>query len=189
MERVAIFGLIDIDLESTGQSVVRLSTDLPATSTPAVGPLPAGWAVRETKAIAATGRRVVRLRLQGTTKGRLYIFTLSGITGVTRLYGAKIWARVLPSPSWDWYTVPVPPTSEEWTAVKLEIPPTSDWGPAKLPIAETGDWTPAKLAIAETGDWTPAKLSIPETSDWIPAKLPIAPTPQNPEWVNLEIDS
>jgi hypothetical protein len=174
-ERVAIFGLIDVDVECTGQGVLRLSTDLPATTSAAAGPLPAGWAVRETKIIPATGRRVMRFRLAGTTKGRLYILTIIPTTGVMRLYGAKIWARVLPSQGWEWFTVPVPPTSEEWQAVKLPIPGIGEWQAAKLPIPGVGEWQEAKLPIPGMGEWQAQKL-------------PIKPTPDNPEWVSLEMD-
>jgi hypothetical protein len=166
-ERVAIFGLIDLHLDSTSTGTLTLKTDLPGND----------MAVRETAAIPATGRRVLRFRLQGTTKGRLYSVKAAPVNGgVIRLYGARIWARVLPGPGWAWYEIPVPPTSEEWTPVKLPIPPMGDWAAAKLPIPEVGDWSAVKLPIPPT----------PE--EWTPEKLPIKPTPANPEWVSLEID-
>jgi hypothetical protein len=165
-ERVAIFGLIELQLDATLGGQLYLSTDLPGNA----------MAVRETKTVPATARRVVRFRLQGTTKGRLYSVKVSPAGGgIIRLYGGRIWARVLPGAEWQWYALP--------------IPETGDWTPSKLPIPETGDWTPAKLPIPETGDWTPAKLPIPETGDWTPAKLPIQPTPQNPEWVDIPTDT
>lgn len=152
-EKVAIFGLIDAELESTGTGTLTLKTDLPGNA----------LAVRETKAIPATARRVVRFRLQGTTKGRLYVVKLTPANGsVIRLYGARIFARVLPGAEWAWYAVPVPPTSEEWQPMKLDIPGLSEWSQVKLPI--------------------------PPMSDWSEVKLPIKPTPANPEWVNLEMD-
>jgi hypothetical protein len=165
-ERVAIFGLIDLEVEATAGGFVTLSTDLPGDAI----------AQREAKPIPVTGRRVVRCRLQGTTKGRLYSVRVTpNGGGVVRLYGGRIWARVLPGAEWQWYALPIPPTGE-WSAVKLPIP-------------EMGEWQPAKLAIPEMGEWQPAKLPIAETGDWAPAKLPIAPTPQNPEWVSLEVDA
>lgn len=178
-ERVAIFGLLDLELEATATGQVTLSTDLPGNA----------MAVKERKPIpVTTTRRVVRFRLQGTTKGRLYSIKVSG-AGIIRLYGGRIWARVLPGQAWAWYTIPVPPTSEEWQAVKLPIPGVGEWQAAKLPIPEMGEWQAAKLPIPGVGEWQPVKLPIPPTSeDWQPVKLPIKPTPDNPEWVSLEID-
>lgn len=178
-EKVAIFGIIELHLDSTNGGAITLSTDLP-------GGL---MALRETKGIPATGRRVVRFRLAGTTKGHLYsVKVVPAGGGTIRLYGGRIYTRVLPGREWSWYAIPIPETSEEWTAQPLPIPQTGDWQPAKLPIPETGDWAPAKLPIPETGEWEGRKLPIPETSDWSPSKLPIAPTPPNPEWVELEVD-
>lgn len=192
-ERVALFGLIDIELESTGSGLISLSTDLPSNA----------MAVKETKPIAATGRRVVRFRLQGTTKGRLYSLKIAPAPGaIIRLYGARLWVRILPGQAWEWVAVPVPETGDwqqvklpippmgDWTPAKLPIPPTSEeWTPAKLPIPGVGEWTPAKLPIPPTSEeWTPAKLPIPEVGEWTAAKLPIKPTPQNPEWVDIPVD-
>lgn len=165
-ERVALFGIIDLELDATTGGTLILSTDLPGN---AIAP-------REAKTIAATGRRVVRFRLRGSTKGRLYSVKLVPLGGgVIRLYGGSIWARVLPGPEWTWYAIPIPPTSEEWT-------------PTKLPIPETGNWELSKLPIPPAGEWEPSKLPIPPTGDWAPQPLPIKPTPQNPEWIEIEID-
>ncbi len=152
-ERVALFGLVDVEMESTGTGTLTLSTDLPGTA----------LAVRETKAIAATSRRPVRFRLQGTTKGHIYTLRIVPVSGcVMRLYKARIWARLLPGPAWDWYAVPLPPTSEEWSEVKLPIPPFGQWEAKALPI--------------------------PPMSDWEGKALPIKPTPPNPEWVRIPVD-
>lgn len=168
-ERVAIFGLLDLELDATAGGTVTLSTDLPGNA----------MAVKETKSIPATTRRVVRFRLKGTTKGRLYSLKVTPTGGgVIRLYGGRIWARVLPGNAWDWYAIPIPPTSEEWSAVKLPIPETpQEFSPVKLPIPPTSE------------EWNAVKLPIPETpQEFSPVKLPIKPTPENPEWVNLETD-
>ncbi len=178
-ERAAIYGLLDLELEATAAGSVLFSTDLPGNA----------MAVRETKVIPPTGRRVVRFRLQGTTKGRLYSIKVNPGAGVLRLYGGRIWARVLPGTVWAWYEIPIPPTSEEWQPVKLPIPGVGEWQAVKLPIPEMGEWQAAKLPIPEMGEWQAAKLPIPPTSEeWQPVKLPIKPTPDNPEWVNLELD-
>ena len=154
-EKVALFGTIDLELESTGTATLTLSTDCPGTAI----------ALRETKTIPATiTRRVVRFRLQGTTKGRLYSLRITPANGVImRLYGARIWARVLPAAEWQWYVVPMMAGSEEWTPVKLDIPPM--------------------------GPWEKRDLEIPKMGQWEQVKLPIAPTAANPEWVKLEMDS
>jgi hypothetical protein len=126
--------------------------------------------VRETKTIPTTGRRVLRFRLQGTTKGRLYSVKVAPTgSGVIRLYGGRIWARSLPGAEWGWIAIPIPETSSEWTSVPLPIPGMGEWEPAKLPIPGVGEWTMAKLPIPETGEWEPAKLPIPPTSEeWQP---------------------
>jgi hypothetical protein len=164
-ERVALFGLIDLELDASLGGSLTLSTDLPGEA----------MAQRESKAIPVTGRRVVRFRLKGSTKGRLYAVQVAPAGGGTmRLYGGRIWARVLPGAEWAWYPIPIPPTSE--------------WQESKLPIPETSDWAPLKLPIPPVSDWAPLALPIPPTSEWTPVKLPIKPTPENPEWVSLEID-
>lgn len=165
-ERAVLFGLVDLELDATAGGQLLLSTDLPGNA----------MAVREAKPIPATGRRVVRFRLQGTTKGRLYsVKVVPNGSGVVRLYAGRIWARELPGTEWKWYAIPIPETSEEWT-------------PMKLPIPETGEWAPAELPIPKTGEWTAAKLPIPPVSEWAPQPLPIKPTAANPEWVNIEVD-
>lgn len=152
-ERITLFGIVEVDMESTGTGTLTLSTDCPGTA----------LAVRETKTIPVTSRRPVRFRLQGTTKGRLYSLKIVPVSGcVMRLYGARIWARVLPGPAWSWYQVPMIGTPDEWTPVKLPIPQMSDWSEVKLPI--------------------------PPISDWSSHPLPIKPTPQNPEWVRIPVD-
>jgi hypothetical protein len=129
MERVAIFGLLDLELEASGTGTVTLSTDLPGNA----------MAARETKPLPHTStRRVVRFRLQGTSKGRLYSIKVKPDGGgIIRLYGGRIWARVLPDPQWRWYAIPIPPTSEEWTAQPLPIPPSGEWTAVKFPIEPT----------------------------------------------------
>lgn len=165
-ERVAIFGLLDVELESASGGLIQLYTDLPGNA----------MSVRETRGYVPTGRRVLRYRLSPATKGHLYSLRVTpNFGGVTYLYGARIWARILPGQAWDWYTVPVPPTGD-WEARPLPIPPTSDWEARKLPIPGTSDWEARKLPI-------------PPTSDWEPVKLPIKPTPPLPEWIDVPVDA
>lgn len=178
-EKVGIFGLIDVDLECTGAGTLKISTDLPGNA----------LAVRETKNIPTTTRRVLRFRLSGHTKGHLYKLNITPTSGAMRLYGARIWARTLPDGEWAWRAVPIIETPVEWTPVKLPIPETGEWQPAKLPVPQVGEWTPEKLPVPETTEWSPSKLPIPPTSDWFGQGLPIKPTPQNPEWVEIQVDS
>lgn len=156
MERVAIFGIVELNVDASNGGSLTLSTDLPGDS----------MAVRETKVIpVTTGRRVIRLRLMGTTKGRLYSAKVEPTgNGIIRLYAGRIWARILPSQQWAWFALPIEPTPEEWTAVPLPIPPTSQ-------------------------EWTAVPLPIPPTSqEWTATPLPIKPTPANPEWVDVPVD-
>src|SRR4051812_18351007 len=136
---VAIFGIVELHLEATAGGSFLLSTDFPGNAI----------ALRETKTISTTRRRVLRFRLQGKTKGRLYsVKVVPTGSGVIRLYGGRIWARVLPGAEWGWYQIPIPATSEEWTAQPLPIPGMGEWEAKALPIPPVGDWTPAKLPIA-----------------------------------------
>jgi hypothetical protein len=176
-ERVALFGLIDVDLECTGTGTLKLKTDLPGNA----------LAVRETKAIPATSRRVLRFRLQGATKGHIYTLNITPTSGTMRIYGARIWARLLPGDAWSWYVVPVIPSSD-WQAVPLPIPQTGEWQARELPIPATSEWMGRELPIPQTSEWAPRELPIPPTSDWNPQPLPIKPTPPNPEWVEIPID-
>ena len=178
-ERTAIFGIIELHLEATAGGSLTLSTDLPGNA----------MAVRETKGIPVTGRRILRFRLNGTTKGRLYSVKVSPTgSGIIRLYGGRIWARMLPGNQWSWYAIPIPETSEEWSPVKLPIPPIGEWEARPIPIPPMGEWEARPLPIPGLGEWEARQIPIPPTSDWNPQQMPIKPTPANPEWVNLQVD-
>lgn len=156
MEHVAIFGIIELNVDATAGGTLSLSTDLPGDS----------MAVRETKNIpVTTGRRVIRLRLKSTTKGRLYAVRVQPTgAGIIRLYAGRIWARILPGAEWAWFAIPIPETSEEWERRSLPIPATSE-------------------------EWQRVQLPIPETPEaWERVALPIKPTPPNPEWVDIPVD-
>lgn len=148
-EKVQFYGIVEIDCNAVAQAVFNLYTDQPA----------GVMALRETRTIAATsGRQVVRIRLAGTTKGKLLRPEIVP-TGLFYLYGMRVWARVAGAAApWQWYAIPVVETPEAWTAVKLPIEPTPDeWSAVKLPIPESGEeWTPVKLAVqpsSETAEW------------------------------------
>jgi hypothetical protein len=136
----------------------------------------AGLAVRETKLIAPQARDWARFRLNGTTKGKLYTVKLVPVAQA-RIYGARIWARVLgpAAAAWQWYPVQIIETPNEWTPVKLAIPPM-------------GEWEPRSLQVPPMGEWTPQALGVPMVTDWMPTKLPISPTPITPEWYAVEVD-
>lgn len=134
-------------------------------------------AVRETKAIVATptSRRVFRWRLKGGTKGRLYSLRVTpNGSSVIALYAGRLWARALtvsppslltPNPAvWQWFAIPIPPTSDDWTMVPLPIPPTAQ-------------------------EFTQVPLPIPPTpQEFTSAQLPIKATPENPEWQDIPVD-
>ncbi len=168
MEKVAIFGLLDVEMEATGTGSISLSTDMPGNA----------MAVRETATIAASSWRTLRFRLAGTTKGHSYKLKITPTSGTIRLYAAKIWGRVLPDGAWSWWPVPIIDTPVEFTPVSLPIPPTPE------------EWTARALPIpATTEEWTARQLSIPPTpEEWAQVSLPIKPTPIIPEWINVEID-
>jgi len=157
VQQVALFGIIELEFHATAGGTLTLRTDLPGDA----------MAVRETRSIPTTSgsRRVVRFRLAGTTKGRLYsVKVVPTGAGIIRLYAGRIWARLLPNPEWSWYSIPIPETSEEWTAVPLPIPQTPQ-------------------------EWERVQLPIPPTSEqWERVALPIKPTPANPEWVDVPVD-
>jgi len=166
-EKVALFGLLDLDMECTGSVTITLWTDLPGNA----------LAVRETHQIgAAFSRSIRRFRLLGTTKGHLYKLRVQPDAASTlRLYRARIWARSLPGTVWAWYVVPVISTPDEWVAKALPIPGLSEWGAHVLPIPQMGEFAPVKLPIPDMGDWGASKL-------------PIQPTPEFPQWVELQVD-
>jgi hypothetical protein len=155
VEHVALFGIIELQYHATNGGTLTLSTDLPGDA----------MAVRETRTLPTTAgsRRVIRFRLSGNTKGRLYrVKVVPTGNGIIRLYAGRIWARLLPSPQWQWYAIPIPETPEEWERVALPIPATGEWERVALPIPPTGDWERVQL--------------------------PIKPTPPNPEWVDIPVD-
>ncbi len=129
---VNLVNILEFDYAATAAGQAVIYSDLPGDIQTA----------RETLAMpSTTGRRVVRLKLHGTTKGRSFKFEVTSGSGVLRLYGGRIYAKELgPGGKWRWINLPVPPTSEEWAEHALPIEPTSDaWGTYRLPIETTPD--------------------------------------------------
>lgn len=145
-ETVHLVRIIEFDLECSGAIALTLSSDLPGNA----------MAPREWLTIPATpgGRRTVRFRLSGTTKGKLFQYELIP-SAVMRLYGGRVFAKPLGGGAdWAWFALPVEPTPAEWTPVKLPIEATSEeWTAIKLPIEDTSEeWTWVKMPIVPTSD-------------------------------------
>ena len=102
---------------------------------------------RISTASANAGRQIVRVDLDGATRGRLFqikivppVGTSVGVGSIT-LYGIKIYAKLLGphrKTTWQWYTVALEGTSDVWQERRLPIPPTPDtFTEVSLPIRST----------------------------------------------------
>lgn len=154
-ERVKLFGIIELDVEATAAGTLKLYTNLPGTA----------LALRATLTVPITSRRPVRFRLSGAVKGHLLQVSYDpGAAGVSRLYGARVWARELPEGRWGWYSLPVVPTPDQFVTMRLPVPPTPE-------------------------EWRQVQIPIPPTPEqWTRVELPVKPTPLVPDWVELEMD-
>lgn len=166
-QTVKIFGLIELDIDTTAAGILHIYTDIPGNA----------LVDRGTISIAAGSRRTQRFRLQGTTKCHLLKVSYTPGVGVARIYGARVWARELPAGAWAWYPLPVIDTPMEFTAAPLPVTQTpEEYVSVHLPIpATSADWTAAPLPITPTGDWTAAAL-------------PVKPTKAVPDWASIEVD-
>lgn len=178
-EKVYLLAKVELDLASSQGSEFKIDSDIPGNA----------LALRVSVFVPVTPRRIYQHRLPYTLQGKLFRFTYQPGGGQTYLYGVRVWARELPGGAWTWYPLPVVPTPNEWSSVKLEIPNTGDWTSVKIEIPAAGEWTSAKLGIPGTpDDWNGVKLEIPETGSWTEMKLPIKPTSPVPDWITLEVD-
>jgi len=170
-ERLKEYRKIRVDLDTSGQMTLYVSTDLPGED----------MRLRHSEAIntelTTTGRRVVEVRLPGNVKGRLMKLRMEGGAQV-RLFGARVLGRVLGgTEGWNWYVVPIEATPELFATARLPIDPTPDgFATAQLPIEPTPD------GFAE------ARLPIEPTPEgWATAGLPIRTTPDLRTWVDLPV--
>jgi hypothetical protein len=198
---VTLVSILELDCSGTGAVSVVIYSDLP-------GDICAARETRSFDASAAGTRRVIRLKLAGTTKGRSFKFEITPAGSVIfRLFGARVYARntgaagnawawrdlpVTPTPE-EWATVdlPIAPTSEEWQTVALSIPPTSEeWGEVALPIPPTSEeWGEVALPIPPTSEeWQTVALPIPPTpEEWGTFALPIEATPDARVWADIPV--
>lgn len=133
-------GKVEIDMAATSTGTLKIHSDLPGNAI----------AERYTVNTPVCSRRTVAHRLPYALIGHLFNFVFAS-TGITRLYGIRVWARELPYGVWQWYSLPVVPTADGWSTSKLLIPPTPDFfSEYKLPIKRTppvANWV--ELAVDE----------------------------------------
>lgn len=154
-ERVALFAILEFDYHAPAGALAHFYTDLPGN---AIAERTAGLILP-----ASTGRRTVKCRLGGTVKGKKYEVKVTS-AGAVFLFGGRVYARPLGvDAQWDWYALPIPPTSNEFTEYKLPIPKTAE-------------------------EFTEFKLPIPKTAEeWTPVKVPMIPTPELLDWVDVPV--
>lgn len=165
-ELVGLFAILELHYIAVDGATVEFQTDLPGNAIE----------TRDTLTLESSAvRRTIKFRLIGETKGRLYKVKITS-DGVVILFGGRIFARPLGGNSiWQWYTLNIPPTSDEWT-------------PIPLPIDKTGDWQDFPLPIPKTGEWEDFALPIPKTPDeFTPLPIPMDKTPDLQEWIDLPV--
>jgi hypothetical protein len=127
-----------------------------------------------------TDRRTVRIRLPGDVKGSLMYPRFEMVSGVARIYGARVLAKPLGGPgAWRWLDLPVRQTPEALTDAPLPIRETPEgFADANLPIRSTPE------------DFTDAALPIRATPEgWERLGLPLIGTPLLAEWVDVPVDA
>ena len=113
-------------------------------------------------------RRVRSIDFAGDVRGRQFRIAVTPALGVLcTIYAMRIYAKIL-SPhatsAWQWYAIPVVPTSDGWTEIALPIPPTPD-------------------------DWSEVPLPIPPTADgWSEVPIPMRSTELQPSWIEIPVD-
>ena len=168
-ERVSFFRTIEIEAQCTAAVTLAVYTDQPGDA----------LVLRETKTLpAASGRRVYKFHLAGTTKGRLYRLELQS-AGVVRLFGIRIFARQIGA-DWGWTGLEVEPTAQAWTEHPLSIESTPDaFTEHRLSIEPTADtFAEHVLPIQPTSEtFSEFPLPVePTSNDWTSHPLPVEPT-------------
>ena len=166
-EKIYLVAKIEADIQTTAAGAITVQSDIPGNAL-----LP-----RASVTVPVCARRVVAKRLPYNLQGKLFSFSFYAPGGTSRLYGMRVWARELPTGTWQWYALPVVDTPDGWSSVKIEIPQTGDWSSVRMDIPSTPE------------EWRGMKIEIPATSEaWGETSMPIKPTPPVPDWVSLEID-
>lgn len=163
-ERIKFYKYLVLDIELSAPATLVLNTGL----------------VTITKALSAGTRRPVKLRFDGTARGR-YAQVQIVPSGLMRLFGMTLYGRRVgesAEASWVWIPGPVDGTPEEWTVHPLPIPPTpEEWTAHPLPIPESSE------------EWTAHPLPIPESSEeWTRRAVPIPESTDLPLWANIPMD-
>ena len=151
----ALYRIVELDVDCTSPGTLGVYTDVPEDQID----------LRSTITIPITiTRRRVRGNLPYNVQGFHIQLKYSPGSGTARLYGCRVWARVLPLGRWDWYPLPVVITPDDYSTVPLPIPPSPE-------------------------EYRVVQLPIPPTSDdYRMFPLPIKGTPPVPDWVALPID-
>lgn len=179
-----LFAKIELDIVvPISAATLLVKTDVPGFA----------MATRATITVPVTTRRPVAARLPFNCQGHLIQLVLTpGASSKVRLYGCRVWARVLPDGRWNWYPIPVVDTPVGYSRVNLPIQQTpEEWSRVGLPIAATGEeYSRVALPVMTTpDDWRSVPLPIPPTpEDWSTARLPIKATPPVPDWIPVEVD-
>jgi len=171
VEYVKLYKKLELDLHTDQPATFEVYTELPQ------------WDVRLRYTVSVAtgpGRLPVAVKLPGNVRGRYIKLKLYG-AGVTRLYSARVWAKVtgLAEPqAWQWYPVPIEITPEEYSSAALPIQPTEEgYAEAALPIEPTPE------------GFSEATLPIEPTPEGFgTAALPFAQTDAMPTWVEIPID-
>jgi len=157
-ERTALFRKIEFDCEFSGSIVFTFATERPGES----------MTVRKQQLLAATnGRDTVTVGLPGHARGHLYRVSLGGTAAVARIFGARIYAKVMDGGSrtgWQWYPIPVEPTSLGWQTIPLKIVPTAP------------EFTTIALKI------------VPTPPEFSTLRLPMRESPPVGVWIDLPLD-
>jgi hypothetical protein len=185
VEHVKLYKKLELDLHTDQPATFEVYTELPQ------------WDVRLRYTVSVTtgpGRVPVAVMLPGNVRGR-YIKLKLHSAGVTRLYGARVWAKVtgMAEPqAWQWYPVPIEITPEEYSSAGLPIQPTEEgYAAVDLPIEPTPEgFSATALPIEPTPEgFSEATLPIEPTSEGFgAAALPFAQTDQIPTWAEIPID-
>lgn len=125
------------------------------------------------------GRRRLNVRLPGNVRGYLVQVAIRG-NAEAIIYGARIEGKILGNErtDWQWFPLPVVPTSEQWSVGRLPLAGTPDtYSVARLPIRPTSeDWSIGRLPIRPTGE------------DWGMMSLPLPRKASEGSWVSLPVD-
>lgn len=105
IEHPMLFSEIELDCSTTGSMTLQLQTELPGHIN----------AVAASANFNVASRSTINIRLPITCKGALPIINIAG-GSECRLYAGRIKGKeMVTGADWNWYSLPIPPTPQEWT--------------------------------------------------------------------------